>query len=84
MRLSRLQRELNEKSDEIRRLQSDVMCEADENAALRQRLAEAQRRYKELEKKNQDLTHRLDEQRRLEQSVALASHGDDAQLAALK
>lgn len=59
LRLSRLQREINEKNEEIRRLQSEVMAESDESSALRQQMEHLNRRVKELEKRNTELTQRL-------------------------
>ena len=59
MRLSRLQREINEKNEEIRRLQTDILSESDENTILRQRMDDLNRKVKEW--KNCELVKRLDE-----------------------
>ena len=68
-RLSRLQREMNEKNDEICRLQSEVMTESDENATLRRSLEDVQLRLREAEKKNAELRQRLDDIRSAEGSL---------------
>ena len=59
MRLSRLQREINEKNEEIRRLQTDMISESDENTILRQRMDDLNRKVKEW--KNCERVKRLDE-----------------------
>ena len=69
LRLSRLQREMHEKSDEIRRLQTEILSESDENAALRQKLDDLYRKYRDLEKKNVELVKRLEESQSAEEST---------------
>ena len=59
LRLSRLQREINDKNEEIRRLQSEIITESDESSALRNQMEELNRRVKEMEKRNAELTQRL-------------------------
>ncbi|XP_032783508.2 early endosome antigen 1 isoform X3 [Daphnia magna] len=59
LRLTRLQKEISDKNDEIRRLQSELLSESDESSALTLRMDDLKRKVKELEKKNSDLEQRL-------------------------
>lgn len=59
LRLSRLQREISDKNEEIRRLQSELMSESDETSVLTTRMEDLKRKVKELEKKNAELEQRL-------------------------
>lgn len=59
LRLTRLQKEISDKNEEIRRLQSDLLTESDETSALSSRMDDMKRKIKELEKKNAELEQRL-------------------------
>ncbi|XP_057368948.2 golgin subfamily A member 4-like isoform X2 [Daphnia carinata] len=59
LRLTRLQKEISDKNDEIRRLQSELLSESDESSALTLRMEDLKRKVKDLEKKNSDLEQRL-------------------------
>lgn len=59
LRLTRLQKEISDKNEEIRRLQSELLTESDESSALSLRMDDLKRKVKDLEKKNTDLEQRL-------------------------
>ena len=59
LRLTRLQKEISDKNEEIRRLQSKLLTESDESSALSLRMDDLKRKVKDLEKKNTDLEQRL-------------------------
>lgn len=59
LRLTRLQKEISDKNEEIRRLQSELLTESDESSALSGRMDDLKRKVKELEKKNAELEQRL-------------------------
>lgn len=59
LRLTRLQKEISDKNEEIRRLQSELLTESDETSALSGRMDDMKRKVKELEKKNAELEQRL-------------------------
>ncbi|XP_046458153.1 COP1-interactive protein 1-like isoform X4 [Daphnia pulex] len=59
LRLTRLQKEISDKNEEIRRLQSELMTESDESSALSLRMDDLKRKVKDLEKKNTELEQRL-------------------------
>jgi predicted nucleic acid-binding Zn-ribbon protein len=57
--LTRLRKEISDKNEEIRRLQSELMTESDESFALSLRMDDLKRKVKDLEKKNTELEQRL-------------------------
>lgn len=59
LRLTRLQKEIHDKNEEIRRLQAEIVAESDETSILKQRMEEVQRKVKQLEKNNTELRQRL-------------------------
>ncbi len=59
LRLTRLRKEISDKNEEIRRLQSELMTESDESSALSLRMDDLKRKVKDLEKKNTELEQRL-------------------------
>jgi predicted nucleic acid-binding Zn-ribbon protein len=59
LRLTRLRKEISDKNEEIRRLQSELMTESDESFALSLRMDDLKRKLKDLEKKNTELEQRL-------------------------
>jgi predicted nucleic acid-binding Zn-ribbon protein len=59
LRLTRLRKEISDKNEEIRRLQSELMTESDESFALSLRMDDLKRKVKDLEKKNTELEQRL-------------------------
>ena len=61
LRLSRLQKELNDKNEEIRRLQSEVIVESDESVTLKRQVEELHRKVRQFERSNTELRQRLDD-----------------------
>ena len=59
LRLTRLQKEISDKNEEIRRLQSELLTESDESSALSLRMEDLKRKVKEMERKNAELEQRL-------------------------
>lgn len=59
LRLTRLQKEINDKNEEIRRLQAEILSESDETSILKQKMDDLQRKVKQFEKTNAELRQRL-------------------------
>lgn len=59
LRLTRLQKEISDKNEEIRRLQAELLTESDETSTLSSRMEDLKRKVKDLEKKNTELEQRL-------------------------
>lgn len=80
MRLSRVQKELHDKNEEIRRLQSELVAESDEASSLKRQVEELLRRLKEMEAHSSALKQRLNEY----QTTDNSSFNADAEIALLR
>ena len=57
LRLTRLQKEINDKNEEIRRLQAEILSESDETSILKQKMDDLQRKVKQFENTQWDNTN---------------------------